>query len=94
METLQKTSLFWDVKDLDPRKHARFIIERILAFGDKDDFNWAVNFYGKEEIKKCFLKSKALDKKSLSFWCHYFNLNKKKCIQSQSTKKQSMFWKR
>lgn len=67
MKTLRKTSLFWDVKNLDPRRHARFIIERILAFGDKDDFDWAVDFYGKEKIKKCFLKNKILDKKSLSF---------------------------
>ncbi|MBL7142203.1 MAG: hypothetical protein ISS83_00855 [Candidatus Pacebacteria bacterium] len=67
METLQKTSLFWDVKDLDPRKHVRFFIERILAFGEEDDFNWAVDFYGKEKIKEYFLKSKVLGKKSTSF---------------------------
>jgi len=94
MEILQKTSLFWDVKDLDPRKHARFVIERILAFGDEDDFSWAVDFYGKEKIKECFLKNKVLDKKSTSFWCQYFNLGQSKCIQNQLIKKQNIFWKR
>jgi len=94
METLQKTSLFWDVRDIDPQKHARFIIERILAYGDETDFNWAINFYGKEKIKEYFLKSKTLDKKSLSFWCQYFNLNEEKCIRNRSTQKQSAFWKR
>ncbi len=94
METLQKVSLFWDVRDLDPRKHAQFIIERILAYGDESDFNWAIDFYGKEKVKDYFLKSKTLDRKSLSFWCQYFNLNKKKCIQKQLTQKQSVFLKR
>lgn len=94
METLQKTSLFWDVKDLDPQKHIQFIIERILSFGDEDDFNWAINLYGKEKIKECFLKSKSLDKKSTSFWCKYFNLGNLKCTQSQSIKKQNIFWKK
>lgn len=94
METLQKPFLFWDVKDLDPQKHARFIIERILTFGDETDFNWAVDFYSKEKIKECLLKSKVLDEKSKSFWCQYFNLKQSKCIRSQSTQKQSAFWKR
>jgi hypothetical protein len=94
METLQKTSLFWDVIDINPQKHAQFIIERILAYGDEADFNWAIDFYGKEKVKDYFLKSKTLDKKSLSFWCQYFNLNKEKCIQKQSTQKQSAFSKK
>ncbi|MFA4998417.1 MAG: hypothetical protein WC514_00085 [Candidatus Paceibacterota bacterium] len=94
METLQKVSLFWDVRDLDPQKHARFIIERILAFGDENDFSWAVGFYGKEKIKECFLKSRSLDRKSTSFWCQYFNLGHLKCIQNQLIKKQNIFWKK
>lgn len=94
METLQKTSLFWDVVDINPRKHAQFIIERILTYGDESDFNWAIGFYGKKKIKDYFLKSKTLDKKSLSFWCQYFNLKEEKCIQKQSAQKQNVFWKR
>ncbi len=76
METLQKTSLFWDVAGLDPRQNERFIIERILAFGDEEDFHWAEDFYGAEKIKKALLRSRTLDKKSLSFWRYYFNIEK------------------
>lgn len=94
METLAKRSLFWDTDKIDLQKNKNFIIERILSFGDEEDFLWAVNSYGKEEIKSTLLKSKALDNKSLSFWCQYFNINQKKCLKNQSAKKQSLFWKK
>jgi hypothetical protein len=73
METLQKKSLFWDVEFLDPQKYGKFIVERILTFGDQEDFRWALNFYGKDRIKQYFSESKNLDKKSSSFWRQYFN---------------------
>ena len=94
MKTLQKTSLFWDIDRLDPQKHEKFIIERILTFGDENDFKWALDTYGEERIKKYFLESRNLDKKSLSFWCQYFNFDYLKCTQNQSVKKQGPFWKR
>jgi len=42
METLRKTSLFWDIEPggLSPESHWFFIIERILEFGDIDDLRW------------------------------------------------------
>lgn len=94
METLAKKSLFWDSPKLDPQKNKRFILERILNFGDVDDFRWAIKSYGKNEIKENVLSSKTLDKKSLSFWCQYFNLDQKRCLKNQSARKQSWFWKR
>lgn len=93
MKTLRKPSLFWDVKNPDPQKNSQFIIERILAFGDKDDFNWAVDFYGRKKIKASFLKSRTLDKKSISFWRYYYNLPSI-CIQKQLRKRPGLFWQR
>ena len=91
-----KASLFWDVdlKNIDIKKHKRFIIERILEFGDSKDYKWAVSRYGKKDIKQALLKSRKLNKKSRNFWCFIFNINEKQCIRNQSIKKQSMFWKR
>lgn len=96
MIILKKKNLFWDVslKDLDPEENKKFIIERILLRGDLDDFRWAVNFYGKKDIKNIFLETKKLDYKSQNFWCFYFNVDKSKCTRKQSVKKQSAFWKR
>lgn len=73
---LKKNYLFWDTAAIDLEKNWRFVIERILLFGDKDDFLWANNFYGKEKLKQVFLRSRALDKKSESFWQWYFGVKK------------------
>lgn len=91
-----KSSLFWDVdfKNIDIEKHKRFIIERILEFGGPKDYEWAVSYYGKRDIKQSLLQSRKLDKKSRRFWCFIFNINEKQCVRNQSIKKQNAFWKR
>ncbi|MDP2586961.1 MAG: hypothetical protein Q8P32_04305 [Candidatus Komeilibacteria bacterium] len=89
-----KKSLFWDVAKVDTRKNEKFIIERILNYGDEEDFSWALKIYGDKKVKAALLTSRALDNKSLSFWRQYFNLDQNKCLQNQSTKKQGWFWKR
>ena len=94
METLKKKSLFWDIAEIDPEKNRKFIIERILNFGDEEDFSFAMKSYGEDGIKEGLLQSKALDKKSLFFWCQYFNVDQNKCLKKQSTEKRSWFWKR
>lgn len=96
METLQKQSLFWDVdrESIDPERNRRFIIERVLARGDEDDFRWAQKVYGNDVLKETLLKAKTLDQKSLSFWCFYFNIDKQRCIQKPSFLKRAAFWKK
>ena len=96
METLKKQHLFWDVdlKELDSQKNKRFIIKRILSRGDLDDFKWAFSCYGKNLIKNVLINNKTLDAKSQNFWKLYFNIDKSKCTQTQSTKKHSAFWRR
>lgn len=96
METLQKRSLFWDVdfKTMDLEQNKRFIIERILTRGDVEDFHWAQKKYGDKDLKETLLKAKTLDRKSLSFWCFYFNIDKKQCTEKPSLLKRTAFWKK
>ena len=86
METLLKPTLFWDcdLKQLDLSKNARFIIERVLAYGEVADFVWIKKTYGLEKIKEVFLHNRTLDKRSQSFWCLYFNIP---CTQNLLNKK-------
>lgn len=93
METLQKQILFWDIDlhDLDPQRHQKFIIERILNRGEIEDFKWAVQFYGEETVKNVLIKSRKLDAKSLNFWCHYFNIDPKQCTKKSSTNRHFKF---
>ena len=94
MKTLEKRSLFWDVKDVDTEKNKNFIIERILSFGDSDDFFWALDLYGQEELRKVLLNSRRLDKKSTNFWGNYFNLNQEEWKKVLSVQKRKVFWTR
>lgn len=47
-----RQSLFWDVdpKTINPKKHARYIIERILEFGTDTEIKWMWSFYSKDLI--------------------------------------------
>jgi hypothetical protein len=96
METLQKKALFWDIDldSLDPERNKRLIIERILGRGDVDDVRWVRVRYGDDALKETILASRTLDKKSLSFWCSYFNIGMWLCLSKPSFLKQSAFWRR
>ena len=76
MKTLEKKSLFWDTETPNPHKNKQFILERILNFGDIEDYLWALKQYGTEEIKIALVVNKTLDDKSLNFWCDFFNIEK------------------
>jgi len=45
-------AVFWDVEiaGLDRQKHRRYIIERILNFGDIEHFRWMFRVYSKSAI--------------------------------------------
>ena len=94
MDTLQKTTLFWDVdlKELNLEKNEKFVVERILAFGDTDDVRWASEQYGKDKLRQYARVSNKLNSKSQFFWCQYFNLPQTECKKKQSQKKLSPFW--
>lgn len=86
--------MFWDVDAVDSRKDEKFIIQRILDFGNTDDFEWAMRMYGAEKIKKGVLESRTLSGKSLSFWCQYFNIDPSQCISKLSQKTPNAFSRR
>jgi hypothetical protein len=94
MATSFKKSLFWDVAEVDDQKNGKFVIERVLNFGDENDFQKAMDRYGNQEIEKVVLGSRNLNKKSLFFWCQYFHIDQNKCLSNLSAIKQSLFSRR
>ena len=88
-------TLFWDcdVQQIDLEKNARFVIERVLAYGKVQDFDWLKKTYGLEKIKEVLLYNRTLDKRSQNFWCLYFNINPKLCTRNLLNKKRGLFWK-
>lgn len=65
-----RPALFWDVdpKTIDPKRHARYIIERILDFGNDREVRWLARKYSSGLIKDVVKKSRVLDPKSRALW--------------------------
>lgn len=83
---LSKT-LFWDVDltDLDAKKNARFIVERVLTRGTWNEFKLTLKFYGKAQVAKLASEIRYLDDMVLEFCVTYFNIekNKFKCYKNK-----------
>ena len=69
-----RQSLFWDVdpKTIDPKKHARYIIERILDFGELDEVKWMAHYYPVETIKDTLRRSRVVTDQSRALWSMVF----------------------
>jgi hypothetical protein len=66
-----RRSLFWDVnpQTIDEKKHARYIIERILDFGTGKEIHWLFQKYSRSEINNILkLKRSTILPKSRALW--------------------------
>lgn len=66
-----RQTLFWDVnpKTIDPQKHAKYIIERILEFGKDNEVRWMLNYYPREAIRDRVQNSRGvLSPQTKIFW--------------------------
>lgn len=66
-----RQSLFWDVdpETIDLEKNARYVIERILEFGRKDEISWMFKRYPREKIAEVLhLPRVQVGPKSRSLW--------------------------
>lgn len=67
----RRPSLFWDVepKTVDPKRHARYIIERILEFGRDNEVRWMINYYSPKVVKDVLRRSRGvLHEKTKALW--------------------------
>ena len=70
-----RPSLFWDVnpKTIDLKKHARYVIERVLEFGNDEELRWLVHYYSPRMIKDTLLRSRGvLHEKTKVLWSLVF----------------------
>lgn len=65
-----RQSLFWDVdpKTINPKKHARYIIERVLDFGTDQEVRWLFRYYSRRLIRNTLRSSRVVHDKSKSLW--------------------------
>ena len=65
-----RQTLFWDVnpKNIDVKKNAQYIIERVADFGDDNEARWVLDFYNKRLLKKVIVKSRSLRPRTRALW--------------------------
>ena len=85
----------WDVNvgELSLEKHSKFIIERVLEYGDLDTIKWLENVYSKDIITNVLIKSKRISPKTGSLYALYFDIPRESllCIRKPFTQKQNRF---
>ena len=87
---------FWDVKfkSLDVKKNQRFILERLLEYGNLSAYKWLKKNFSPLAVKKTVKTSRALSKKSANFYALIFNIPKSQilCLNKSWRKKQGILW--
>lgn len=65
-----RQSLFWDVdpSTIDPDKHARYIIERVLDFGNDSEARWLYQTYEHPLIADVVEHSRVIKPESRALW--------------------------
>lgn len=66
-----RQSLFWDTeqKNIDTKKNSRYIIERMLDFGNDKEIEWLFANYSKTMIQEVLYRPRSvLHNKSKALW--------------------------
>ncbi len=65
-----RPSLFWDTnpKNIDPKKNAEYVIERVADFGNDKEVRWVLNFYDRKLLKKVISSSRSLRPRTRALW--------------------------
>jgi hypothetical protein len=71
----QFRSLFWDtsLRNMDIKRNFRYIIERVLEFGDMNALQWIQRMYTTQSIINILRTTGNLSEKSRNFWMIWFD---------------------
>ncbi len=76
----RRASLFWDVdpKTIDPKKHARYVIERVADFGNDKEVSWVFHQYSKRLLRNVIARSRCLRPRTKTLWSLLLKTENKK----------------
>ncbi len=84
--------ILWDVdiEKLDIKRHKKFIIERIIKYGNEKDVRWMLKTYSLKEIGEVVKKSRNIDRKSANYWALRLNIPREEiyCLRNTYQKQQ------
>jgi hypothetical protein len=68
-------TLFWDAREIDPVRHADYIIARVLDYGDEKDVKRLREIYGDDDLIRVVRTRRGLSPLTRRFWMVYFKLS-------------------
>lgn len=87
--------LFWDVdfSKIDPVKNKRFVIERVLEYGDLSHFKKLKEVYSLDDIKEVLKNSKTISFKTANFYALILHVPRKDvlCLRKPLIQRQDRF---
>ncbi len=68
--------LFWDVSaaEVDPDRHAAWLVRRVLEYGDWPDWQALVRHYGRSQLAGIVVGIRSLQPRALAFCITWFDL--------------------
>ncbi|MBD3366006.1 hypothetical protein GF360_01540 [candidate division WWE3 bacterium] len=79
---------FWDtpLENISIDKHYKFIIERILEWGDLEEIKWLNKTYDRKKIVETLKNSKNISPKTGNFYALYYKVPAKnlECMKKHS----------
>lgn len=66
----------YDIEKLDPEEHAFTVIERTLAYGNREELRWLFGRYDAQHLADWVQKWgwRTLPRRRLNFWASFFDL--------------------
>jgi hypothetical protein len=67
---------FWEIDpaELAVAKHPRYVIERLLEYGDFPELRWLFQKFARDNIIATLKASRRLSKRRASAWTNYFDV--------------------
>lgn len=74
IKSIFNPTLFWDADEIDPRKHAAYVISRILEFRDFKDVYALRKIYSDEDIVRVVRTRRNLSPRTGKYWAIKFGI--------------------
>ncbi len=87
---------FWDIdpSGLDVGQYSRYVIERLLEYGDLPSLRWMERRFSREEIVGVLKMSRALSRKSANFWLKILGVPSEevRCMSKEFQQRYRQVW--
>ncbi len=89
---------FWDITpaELDVSQHPRYVIERLLEYGDFPELRWLFGRFTRNEIVKTLQTTRRLSLRSANFWAQILRIPQKqvRCLNKRFQQTHNQIWQR